>query len=43
MADRGHDDVLLSRDALTSLQRTLVGVLRELEMLLSETPAERRN
>ena len=42
-ADRGHDEVILSREALQSLQRTLVGVLGELEALLAETPAARRN
>jgi hypothetical protein len=42
-ADRGHDEVILSRDALTSLQRMLVEVLGELEALLAEAPAERRN
>ena len=40
-ADRGDDEVILSRDALTSLQRTLVEVLGELEALLAEAPAAR--
>jgi hypothetical protein len=42
-ADRGDDDVLLSRDALKCLQQTLLSMLGELEALLAETPASRRN
>jgi hypothetical protein len=42
-ADRGDDEVILSRGALKSLRRTLAGVLGELEAVLAETPAARRN
>jgi hypothetical protein len=41
--DRGEGEVILRRDAVQSLQRTLVGVLGELEALLAKTPAARRN
>ena len=42
-ADRGHEEVVLGREALRSLRRTLVGVLGELQALLADTPALRRN
>ena len=42
-ADRGDDEVILSRDTLKSLQWTLAAVLGELQALQAETPTRRRN